>query len=108
MQEKRPDNEYQVCSYRLVGIIGFEPMIFCSQSRRGNQAALYPEAHIFWGFEGAKARERERNARIVPLGTLGMVPRRISHPRSVRGSQGVLTAKEAKKSSDISHGFFPS
>jgi len=44
----------------------------------------------------------------VPLGTLGMVPRRISHPRIVRGSQGVLTAKEAKKSSDISHGFFPS
>jgi hypothetical protein len=44
----------------------------------------------------------------VPLGTLGMVPRRISHPRSVRGSQGVLTAKEAKKSSDISHGFFTS
>lgn len=25
MQEKRPDNKYQVCSYRLVAEDGFEP-----------------------------------------------------------------------------------
>ena len=28
MQEKRPDNEYQVCSYRLVPSIGIEPTTY--------------------------------------------------------------------------------
>lgn len=27
MQEKRPDNEYQVCSYRLAGATGIEPAL---------------------------------------------------------------------------------
>lgn len=27
----------------MVGMIGFEPMVFCSQSRRDNQASLHPD-----------------------------------------------------------------
>ena len=38
----------QASSFNMVGMIGFEPMVFCSQSRRDNQASLHPEASIFW------------------------------------------------------------
>ena len=38
---------YQGHISRLVGMIGFEPMVFCSQSRRDNQASLHPEAQLF-------------------------------------------------------------
>ena len=41
MQEKRPDNEYQVCSYRLVGIAGFEPATSRSRSVRTTNCAIF-------------------------------------------------------------------
>ena len=34
---------YQTNASIMVGMIGFEPMIFCSQSRRDNQATLHPD-----------------------------------------------------------------
>ena len=41
-QQKRPDNEYQVCSYRLVGAMGFEPMIFRSRTERDTKLRYAP------------------------------------------------------------------
>lgn len=46
-KQKRPDAKHQVHSCYVVGMIGFEPMVFCSQSRRDNQASLHPEALLF-------------------------------------------------------------
>lgn len=34
----------------VVGMIGFEPMVFCSQSRRDSQATLHPEAPIYFEY----------------------------------------------------------
>ncbi len=42
----------------MVGILRFELRVFCSQSRRGNQAALYPErSNIMRIEEGKYKRE---------------------------------------------------
>ena len=52
--------QYQTANSAMVGMIGFEPMIFCSQSRRGNQAALHPE-------NGAPDKIRTRDPQIRSL-----------------------------------------
>ena len=45
MQEKRLDNVYQTYSLQMVGMTGFEPVVFCSQSRRDNQATLHLDTY---------------------------------------------------------------
>ncbi len=56
----------------LVGMTGFEPVIFCSQSRRGNQAALHPE-------NGAPDKIRTRDPQIRSL--LLYPAELLAHPR---------------------------
>ena len=34
---------YHLYIFLMVGMTGFEPVLFCSQSRRDNQATLHPE-----------------------------------------------------------------
>ena len=48
-----------VLSFHMVGMAGFEPAVFCSQSRRGNQAALHPD--------GAPDKIRTRDPQIRSL-----------------------------------------
>ena len=57
--KKNPRHDmYQGYPNHLVGMIGFEPMVFCSQSRRDNQASLHPEAHIFSSSLSREARKK--------------------------------------------------
>lgn len=58
---------YQERISYLVGMIGFEPMVFCSQSRRDNQASLHPEANIFCVFARAEASKRNQVFILVAL-----------------------------------------
>ena len=48
-----------VLSFHMVVMAGFEPAVFCSQSRRGNQAALHPD--------GAPDKIRTRDPQIRSL-----------------------------------------
>ena len=49
-KKKRSWRLYQERISHMVGMIGFEPMVFCSQSRRDNQTSLHPEARTLSAF----------------------------------------------------------
>ena len=60
-KKKNFDTNASKSTIHLVGMAGFEPAVFCSQSRRGNQAALHPEMF------GAPDKIRTRDPQIRSL-----------------------------------------
>ena len=62
-KEKENADGFGIFGY-LVGMAGFEPAIFCSQSRRDNQASLHPERVILWSNPPWVASKKEPEALI--------------------------------------------